>query len=693
LTQTYPLVALLVAGTWMFVVALGYRRSVSRPWWPALLIVATGMVCWNVGYCLEQTVLDSSVAYVASFLIEASALMVTAGAVHFAASLTRVPTGWRAVVACVGYVVAAGLFLTGRIPSIGVFLAGRGPDWDRVVVIYEAAACIVVFALQGVELARAKMPLDRHRIKYVMLATVVTVAAYINDFDFMTGLPNWSLGNVTSVFCGAIVVRAMVGDRLVPVSTVFRNTRHMLAAVVLIAAGYIALLTVGPEVLRLWLVLVPVAVVVTLYMLFLVRNKVFDTVERLLFSERYRFRRELEAFETRIATMDSPRDMATKLLELFTDRLGIEHALLIASEEIEPLFIGIENQSFRGTVAGEHVYALREMRLLKILSRAGGPVRRQDILSESWGREIGIPFNTRAMEKTMDRMHCELFLPLTAGNRLLGALGLGEKASGDVYNNEDIRVLRELAVHIGLYLENARIHYRAQQADRMASLRQMADRLVERLRERVERLRDTIEPLDPAASIDPEMLGNLRRDLAHVHDIVDALRRFARPPAANPIRCDTNRAVRQMLDEYHWERWFEHVTIETELAEDLPPTFVDPVQLRRALDIVLLNACESVSNHSGTVVICTVANIDSPRPHVRIDVTDSGPGVPPEDTVRIFEPLYTTKAGHFGVGLPVAYTLLRQSGCSVAVSNSPKTGGATFTIRCPLWATPIEPGE
>jgi len=704
----YPIIALLVAAIWLLIAALSYRRAASQPWWPALIMIVACMFCWNVGYFLQQVALDSNAEYVTSLMIEASKLMVAAGALHFMTSLNRAATGWRAVVAGIGYLLAAALFLGGHIPSVQALLSGTDPGWDAVPVVYVVVACGIAVGLQVFELEQATSPLDRSRIKYVLFASAVVAAGYGNDVYTTIGIPTWSLGNVTAaffglptwslgnvsaVFCGAMGVYVMTGERLIPISTVFRNIRHVVAALVLISAAFLALLTVGRDTVRPWLVAVPVAVVVTLYLLFLVRHRLFEIGERMLFWGRYQFRRTLNVFEAQIADMESAREMVAKLLELLTEELGVEHALLIAGEDIEPLFVGLDEPSFRGSVVGEHIYAFREVRLLEVLKRAGGPILRQDVVRNSWASEHGIEFDISAMGKILERMHCELLLPLTAGDRLLGALGIGEKASGDVYSNEEIGALRELAAHIGLYLENARINYRAQQTDRMISLRKMADRIVERLRKRVETLRETVEPLEPTEPLDPETLASLRHDLAHVHDVVDALRRFSLPPAVKPVRSEVPSVVSRVLEGYRWSQWFERVEIETQFDDDLPSVFIDPAQFGRALEAVVLNACESIGNCPGTVTISAFANIDSPRPHVRIDVADTGPGVGSEDAAKIFDPLYSTKPGHLGVGLSVAYALLRQNNCSVSVSTNSPDGGAMFTIRCPLWAIPIEPKE
>lgn len=690
----YPAIALCTSLAWLVTLTIGCRGGASKSWWPGFAVFGLGMALWNTGYFLQVTFPEPGVAFITQLLIDVSILITIAGSIHFAVSLTQPCTGWRAAVAASAYVVSMAIFVTGRIPALPTTVPFLDLHWPQVTFIYAMVTFAVMLGLETVQLRRVETDLDRHRIKYVILATAIAICAHMAEFTFETGIPTWSLGNVTVMFCGALVVYAMTDDRIVPISAMFRNARHAWTIVVLVTVGYVVFLMTGTDSsVQPWLVLVPVSVIVPLYALFVSRNAIFGMIERIFFTEQHKMRHAINSFETDLASISSPSDMATRLLAVFTDKLNIADALIIASEEIEQLFVGSDSAEPVDSVRGEHVYALREVRLLKLLELVRGPVRREDLLDATWGDDLGIVFDKSAIEKAMNRMHCELLLPLLAGERLLGALGLGKKVSGDVYSDNDVCALRELSNHVGLYLENARIGYRAEQADKMNLLSAMADRIVDRLRNRIEILRDTVEPLATDTRPDEDAIETLRREMAHVHDIIDALRRFARPPDGRFIRCDTNRVVRDALTNYHWETWFEQVTIVTELEDDMPDTFVDPAQIGHAIEAVLLNACESITERSGEVTITTTSHMNSTSPHVRIDVSDSGPGVKPEVMNKIFEPMYTTKDNHTGVGLSVAYSILKQNGCSISVSNVSEEGGALFTIRCPVWGRPVNTND
>ena len=69
-------------------------------------------------------------------------------------------------------------------------------------------------------------------------------------------------------------------------------------------------------------------------------------------------------------------------------------------------------------------------------------------------------------------------------------------------------------------------------------------------------------------------------------------------------------------------------------------------------------------------------------PHVRLSVSDSGPGIPREVMDRIFEPLFTTKSFGVGLGLPTVRQIVEQHGGTIHV-ESRINEGSTFTIWLP----------
>ncbi|MBC8053623.1 MAG: response regulator [Sphingobacteriaceae bacterium] len=101
--------------------------------------------------------------------------------------------------------------------------------------------------------------------------------------------------------------------------------------------------------------------------------------------------------------------------------------------------------------------------------------------------------------------------------------------------------------------------------------------------------------------------------------------------------------------------------------------------LKAALTDILKNACEAIDKDSGTVKFL----IDKRATGLRIDITDNGAGIPPENIDKIFEPFFTTKAKCSGLGLTRAQRIIKgHNGTIRAISEPGK--GTTISVFLPV---------
>lgn len=141
------------------------------------------------------------------------------------------------------------------------------------------------------------------------------------------------------------------------------------------------------------------------------------------------------------------------------------------------------------------------------------------------------------------------------------------------------------------------------------------------------------------------------------------------------------------------------VTLDTDLDLALGNVSVDPAQLEKVLENLIVNAREAMPG-GGRVRIST-ANLypvpeAGPRPqdvgttgYVSLTVSDTGVGMDATTMARIFEPFFTTKQGMSGngLGLSTVYGIVQQSGGQIRV-DSTSGEGATFTIQFPRYSGP-----
>lgn len=107
-----------------------------------------------------------------------------------------------------------------------------------------------------------------------------------------------------------------------------------------------------------------------------------------------------------------------------------------------------------------------------------------------------------------------------------------------------------------------------------------------------------------------------------------------------------------------------------------------PSQMGQMWTNLLVNAAE-VLQGTGTITISTA--LQEPG-HVRVSIADDGPGVPPQNLQRIFEPRFTTKQGtiRYGMGLGLGLTRSLVEGHGGTITVESERGRTVFTVLLPI---------
>jgi PAS domain S-box-containing protein len=202
----------------------------------------------------------------------------------------------------------------------------------------------------------------------------------------------------------------------------------------------------------------------------------------------------------------------------------------------------------------------------------------------------------------------------------------------------------------------------------------------ERLRRKyLDRLGAEGEALDRATATIIQQVESLR-------DMVNAFSEYARQPGTRPEPQDLNTLVSQAAALYREREG--GARIEPELAPDLPPARVDAPRFTQVLGNLIQNAQAALEDRSEPrrIGIRTGASRDGAS--VFVEITDSGPGFPPELLDRIFDPYVTTKSHGSGLGLAIVRKIVEEHGGRIEAENPPE-GGARVRLELPA-AGPAE---
>src|SRR5262249_55726700 len=114
-----------------------------------------------------------------------------------------------------------------------------------------------------------------------------------------------------------------------------------------------------------------------------------------------------------------------------------------------------------------------------------------------------------------------------------------------------------------------------------------------------------------------------------------------------------------------------------------PVVMIDREQIKRALVNLIDNAAEAMAEVDGERRITVVTRAVPERQSLELIVADTGPGIPPEDRERIFDPYFSTRKRGTGLGLAIVSRIVTEHQGRIRVQeNSPR--GARFIIELPI---------
>jgi two-component system NtrC family sensor kinase len=164
---------------------------------------------------------------------------------------------------------------------------------------------------------------------------------------------------------------------------------------------------------------------------------------------------------------------------------------------------------------------------------------------------------------------------------------------------------------------------------------------------------------------------------------VQSLLTFARRRQPKKEYTDINDIVNKTLELRAYALQTGNIKVVTTLAPRLPQIMVDFSQMQEVFLNIILNAEQAMgeARGKGKLTIKTSRIKD----YVRISFADSGPGIPPENLDKVFDPFFTTREekGGTGLGLSACHGIVTEHGGRIYATSKPGKG-ATFFVELPL---------
>ncbi len=281
-----------------------------------------------------------------------------------------------------------------------------------------------------------------------------------------------------------------------------------------------------------------------------------------------------------------------------------------------------------------------------------------------------------------------LAVPIVKRGRGLGAIRVLRRKTDNPYldnrfTTDDLRLMQAVADQLATGLENLRLFEGAVRSERMVAWGELSAKSSHMIGNRVFALKGDVNELGHLLK-DPDfdvmslkgLHQDLNRNLVRIEEILQDFRDFVTATQLDRQPGDLNALVRETVEEVFPKR--TSVRLNLNLGE-VPRLRFDGKKLRRAISELVENAFHHMDDGALTVETCPDGS------YARIEIQDSGAGVPPDEKGHIFQPFFTGRVKGMGLGLSIVKGIVDAHGGEVREVGA-EGEGAKFVILLPVEA-------
>jgi PAS domain S-box-containing protein len=226
--------------------------------------------------------------------------------------------------------------------------------------------------------------------------------------------------------------------------------------------------------------------------------------------------------------------------------------------------------------------------------------------------------------------------------------------------------------------------------DRLVSLGKLSSGIAHELRNPLAGIKTTAQALSEEMSKDDsrrEYLNRITKEIDRLNELLKTFFSFAKPQKLNLIDCSVKDVINEIIPFLLKEIADQGVRFVETYHPQLPKIKVDKNQMYQVFLNLFLNAIQAMPN-GGELKIEVNPTVsysqDGPSQNfIKIVISDTGKGIPPNIVHRIFDPFFTTKPKGIGLGLSITYQIIKKHGGTIKVESKLEKG-TSFIINLPV---------
>jgi signal transduction histidine kinase len=328
----------------------------------------------------------------------------------------------------------------------------------------------------------------------------------------------------------------------------------------------------------------------------------------------------------------------------------------------------------------------------------------------------GLPENKLAL---MKNLNASLSIPLKTANNFIGYLVIGEKESGQVFNDEDIRTLRTIANELSVALENAKAFLEIKKFN--VTLQERVDRATKNLQNANSQLKELDQAKDEFISMASHQLrtplttvkgyvsmlndgdfGKLSNDQKKsielaldgsnrmarlIDDLLNVSRMEAGKFYIDPIKVNLSQLINQEIEQLASLAKNNNVSLTGKISVDVPMMMLDENKTRQAIMNLIDNAIHYSEPPKGGGKVQVLLSVKDEE--IYFSVVDNGIGVPKDQQSKLFTKMFRAKNAKevrpdgTGLGLYLVKRVVEDQGGKIVFESKPGKG-SVFGFKIPI---------
>ncbi|MBN2330070.1 MAG: GAF domain-containing protein [Candidatus Omnitrophica bacterium] len=279
-----------------------------------------------------------------------------------------------------------------------------------------------------------------------------------------------------------------------------------------------------------------------------------------------------------------------------------------------------------------------------------------------------------------------LAAPISFQNEVLGVLSI-YSANPQRWQRSEMELLQTFADHAAIAITNVRVHEqnmameeRLHESAKRATLGELAAGLAHEIRNPLAVINMLIHSWKSTPPDDEDFQRDvdvIAQKISDLNNLVTDLLNLAKSRPLERRMQDIDALIERVLRLLRHRISKQRVSVSKRAHTDRTSAPVDRERLEQAILNLLLNALDATPE-DGVIRV----DLRTQDDQLLLDITDSGPGIPPDKELEIFKAFRTNKPHGAGMGLPIAQRIINEHQGKIYLSHS-SAEGATFTISLP----------